>query len=82
MFFNSKHENLKFWPEYERVHVDDDHVPLFAPEDDAAGPVGVAHVGVLYEAMTVRLRDLLVTFERLHLRPVGQTSQSSWHNNI
>ena len=57
---------LWFSPENERVHVDDDHVPLFSPEDDAAGPVGVAQVGVLDEALPVRLRHLLVTFERLH----------------
>ena len=70
------------WPEYEGVHVDQDHVPLLPPEDDAAGPIGVAHVGVLDEALSVRLGDLLVTFECLHLRPVRQTSQPSWHYNI
>ena len=64
-------------PEYEGVHVDDDHVPLFPPEDDAAGTVGITHVGVLYESLSVWLSHLLVTFESLHLWPVWQTSHPS-----
>ena len=64
-------------PENERVHVDDDHVPLLSPEDDAAGAVGVAHVGVLDEARPVRLRDLLVTLERLDGGKVRSASQAA-----
>ena len=69
---SSLFEKVNIGPENERVHVDDDHVPLLAPEDDAAGSIGVAHVGVLYEALPVRLRDLLVTFEGLDVGDVWQ----------
>ena len=79
---SSLFEKVNIGPENERVHVDDDHVPLLAPEDDAAGAVGVAHVGVLDESRPVWLGDLLVTLEGLHLRHVGQAPQSPCYHKV
>ena len=65
-------------PEYESVHVDDDHISLFSSEHQAAGSIAISQLGGLDESLSVRLRHFLMTFECFDIRKIWQHSHFIW----